>query len=259
VIDDQFPAVETLKKKTLTFSEAWELRSGLGEMIGQARKKLASGEIDETTLGKMKKLFASVNNDIELWANKIGRPDIKDAITTANDAYKQFVVKYDVLERATAKAMGTRGAGEMFSPKRFSTALKEVAYKDKILNRFSKSEIDEMTGLANVMQVAKRAGQFKENPPTGNRWGLPTLGGTVGGAGFLAAGWEGTAAGIAAIGGAAGVARFLTGTELGKRLAISASKVEPNSAAMRAIMHTIYNQAAKIPAIVGTSGTTRDF
>jgi hypothetical protein len=224
----------------------WTLRGGLGEMVGQAKKQLASGQLDRTTYSELSRLYGAVNRDIEKWADSLGRGDVKGAIKTANDAYKTYVVKHDLIQKAYDKAVGTVGAGEMFSPKKFSTELKKIAYKDKQIGLFKPDEIQHMTGLANVLQVVKRAGQYAENPPTGNRWGLPIL--VAATAPFS---WK---AAIAETG-VASFARILTGTEIGKKLAMSASKVEPNSPAMGKIVKTVYNLIPKAAAVGAMQST----
>lgn len=236
VLDSKGRQIVTKTEKKLTFDELWTLRDGIGEMIGQARKKLGAGDVNKTQYGQMKQLFKSVSDDLDTWAEKAGRKDVTEAFKAANDSYKTYVVKYDVLRRAYDKATGEVGAGEMFSPKKFSTALKNIAYKDKELKKFSKEEIEEMTGLANVLQVVKRAGQYAENPPTGARWGLPTVG---------------ALAGIKAVPYVV-VARFLSGTEAGKRLVMSSSKIEPKSPLMGRIVQEIYRQLPKGAAITAT-------
>lgn len=219
--------------KTVTFDEMWTLRDGLGEMIGQAKKKLASGDVDRTTISKLNSLYKSVNNDIDSWTKTIGKPEISQSIKTANDAYKTYVVKYRLVQDAYDKAKGTVGAGEFFSPKTFSTSLKNMIAKDKEYGTFTPQEIDRMTGLSNIMQVVKRAGQFKENPPTGNRFVDLALGGGAVAGGFMAP--EAVAIGVATT----GIVRFLTTTPSGKRLAMIAAKTDPNSSAMNLIMRNI--------------------
>ena len=244
--------VTSTTPKTATFDDLWELRDSLGQMIGQAKKKLATGEIDRTNYAQLSKLYSAVNNDIDNWSGSIGRTDIRQSINAANDAYKTYVVKYDIVQRAYDKAMGTVGANEMFSPKTFSTALKNIAYKDKQINKFTASEINEMTGLSNIMQIVKRSGQYMENPPTGNRYGPLAIFGGIEGAAYLAGG---ATAGLKTAGGAVGVAAvgtFLTTTKTGKALALSASKLEPNSPAMIAIVDEIYKIVPKAAAVATT-------
>jgi hypothetical protein len=228
---------------TITFKEAWELRDGLGQMINQAKKKLNAGDVDKTQYAELSRLYASINNDIDKWGASIKRPDIREAITVANDSYKKYVVKYDIIQRAYDKASGVSSAKEMFSPKTFSTELKKIVYKDKAFGSFAPTEIDELTGLANILQVVKRAGQYMENPPTGDRWGIPLLGmGTTA---------LSPKAAITA-GSVVGITRFLTGTEPGKRLAMSASRIEPTNPNMKVIIKMVYNQLPKMTASIAT-------
>lgn len=242
---------------TATFKEIWELRSGLGDMIGQARKKLVRGEVNETQLGQMKALFSAVNNDIDRWTASIGRQDVREAIDTANNAYKQFVVKYDVIQRAMDKATGEAKATQSgFQAHKFADGLTQIAYKDRILDRFRPDEIEEMKGLATILEAAKRSGQFMENPPTGNRWGLPVFAGVLGGLvsrgdmpGVL------TAGGITTV---TGLTTFLTSTKAGKRIALAASKFEPDSPGLNVIMRLIYQQAPKAGALGANKSLERE-
>lgn len=250
------PIKKTVKPE-LTFDEAWMLRKGLGEKLGQAKKLLARGEVDQTAYSQLKQMFRAVSDDLDNWADTIGKPEISEKFKAANGAYKNYVVKYDIIRRAYDKAAGEVGAGEMFSPKKFSTALKNIAYKDKELKTFTPQEIQEMTGIANVMQVVKRAGQYAENPPTGNRWGAVATTGGIGSAAYVAGGAAGTVKAAAAGASVALVSKFLTTTKAGKRLAMAASKVEPGSPRMRSIMNEIYNQLPKIAASAGTNASTQ--
>ena len=230
---------------TFTFEDLWDLRKGLGEKIGQARQLKARGELDETAYKQLKTLFASVSTDLEQWAGKIGRPDIINDFRSANEAYKNFVVKHDIVSRAYDKAMGTVGAGELFSPKRFSTALKKIAYDNQAYKTFSEGEVQQMTGLANIMQVVKRSGQFMENPPTGNRWGGLGTTALIEGTAWKVGGVATAAktAGTAAF--ATGVAKFLTTTKAGQNLALAASRLEPDSKGMRMVVDQIYKQVPR--------------
>ena len=243
--------------KTMTFDEMWTLRQGLGEKIGQARKLEARGDMDRTAVGQMKKLFSAVSNDLDNWSSSIGKPEIAEQFKAANSAYKDFVVKHDIVQRAYDKAAGTVGAGEMFSPKKFSTALKSIVYKDNALKNFSPAEVDEMTGLANIMQVVKRAGQYAENPPTGNRYGALTVGGLAEGAAYTAGGATAAVKTAGAAAATAGALRFLTSTEMGKRLALSASRLEPGSSAMTKLVNEVMDAAPAIAASAVTQPEDR--
>jgi hypothetical protein len=237
---------------TATFDEMWTLRSGLGEMIGQAKKKLASGEIDKTTYSELSKLYSAVNQDIDSWITKLGRNDIKGAISSANESYKNYTVKYNIIQKAYDKASGEAGANEVFSPKKFSTELKKIAYKDKQLKNFTQAEIDEITGLANIMQVVKRSGQYRENPSTGNRWGLLGAFGGAEGTAFMVGGGPAALKTGAFLLTTSAVAKFLTGTERGKILARAASKYEPNSPQMLGLVNIIYKNVPKSTSVLAT-------
>lgn len=231
----------------LTFDEAWTLRKGLGAMIGQARQRIKSGNATKEQLGQLRTLFHAVDSDMETWGSKISKPEVMQTFKAANEAYRNYVTKYDVIQRAYDKAAGTVGAGEMFSPKRFSTALKDIAYKDKTYKLFSPREIDEMTGLANILQTVKRAGQYMENPPTGARWAPAGIASMLVGGGYVA----GIGATVKTMGMAATatlITKGLTTTQAGKRLALAASKVEPNSKHMQMVMKSLYNMMPKISA-----------
>jgi hypothetical protein len=226
--------------KTLTFDEAWTLRQGLGEKIGQARKLLARGEVDKTAVSQLSKVFGAVSADLDAWAAKIGQPEITSQFNGANAAYKQYVVKYDIMQRAYDKAVGTVGAGEMFSPKTFSTSLKNIAYKDQNLKTFSPQEISDMTGLANIMQVVKRAGQYKENVPTGNRfldvWLLKEAVSTA----MVPFSWAGT---------------YLTTNPTGKMIAREAASLNPSSPQMAILMQKLYSKSPYMA--MGVMGANR--
>lgn len=226
----------TTKTPEFSFDDLWEARKGIGQAIGQARQAK-----NETALGILNKIYYSISDDMDSMLAKSGNKELM-AFKEANNAFKQYNVKFDALREAYDKAMGTTGAGEMFSPKKFSTALKNLAndpnYKKNV--QWSPQEVDEMTGLANILQSVKRSSQSAENPPTGNRWGgLLTL----------------VELGTAKTAGAVGIGRFLTSTTIGKRLAMSASKVEPNSPEMTKIVSTVMNLAPKMVA----SGATREY
>ena len=258
-----------------SFEAMWALREGLGAKIGQARKLVASGAIDETSFGQLKALFGAVSRDMDRWADTLvseggtatvarlpspgGPPRISGAtggpmatvpwstgrelmraFKEANKAFETYRIKFDVVQRAYDLASGTVGAGEMFSPKRFSTKLKEIAYKETRGrgSLWSRAEIEEMTGLANVLQVVKRAGQFAENPPTGNRPGM-----------LLAALHAASSVGKLGLSvGTSWVGRYLSTAPSGKALARAASRVEPNSPAMGKLLRQIEARAAQFAA-----------
>jgi hypothetical protein len=241
--------------KTLTFDDLWTLRQGLGEKIGQARLAKQRGEIDNTAYSQMKQLFGAVSNDIDKWATSIGKPEISSKFKAANDAYKNFVVKHDILQRTYDKVTKEVGDQTFFSPQKFATELGKQVAKNKYTKQFTGAEINEMTGLANIMQAVRRAGQYLENPPTANRWGPAALGLGMEGTAYQVAGMTGAlrTAGVAA--GVASITKFLTTTKLGKNLAMAASKYNPSGRAMARVVNELYSIAPKAAAVGGEEAT----
>ena len=252
LLDAKGNPIRTTKPPELTFKDMWDLRGGLGDKIGQARKKLNAGELDQTQYGQVKALFKAVNEDIETWTKNIGRPDIKSAITEANDAYKHYVVKYDAVQRAYTKAAGVEGVDRLFSPQKFSTALENIIKKNDVYKTFTPEEIKEMTGLANIMQVVRRAGQYMENPPTGNRWGAVLTGGLLEGSAYAAGGALAAVKTAGATLAISSVAKFITTTEAGKSLALRAATLQPTSQEMRNVFIEVMKQSPKF-ATTGTA------
>ena len=254
ILNAQGNPITTTNPKTLTFDEAWELRKGLGDLIGQVRKLQARGEVSDDVYSQFKTLFGAASNDIENWTSQIQRPDIMEKFKAGNEAYKNYVVKYDILQRVFDKTTREVGDDVLFSPAKFSNNLDAIVKKDKYLNVFTQPERDEMAGLANILQVAKRAGQYLENPPTGNRWGPVGALGSVEGAAYLAGGASGATATMAAIPVVALIGKFLTTTDAGKKLALSASKVGPKTVGMNEVMTQIYKQLPRFAAQAAASG-----
>lgn len=215
---------------SITFDEAWTLREGLGELIGQAKKLSYSGKVNNTAYGEMKSLFKAINNDMDNWTESIGRKDISEALKSANEAYKQYVVRYDVLSRAYDKSIREIGDQVFFSPAKFSNKLDAIVKKDKYFNTFTPKQKEELSGLANIMQVAKRAGQFHENVPTGNRmldaWLIKEAVHTA----EIPLSW---------------VSTFLTTTKPGQSILMKAAKVKANSPEMADLMKQTYIQMVR--------------
>lgn len=239
-------------KATRTFDELWELRQGLGDLMGQAKKLEVRGDLNRKQYDQIRKLWSSVTEDLDNWAGSIGRPDIMQKFRSANEAYKTFVVKHHAIQQAYDKTIQEVGDKTLFSPKKFSTNLRKIIEKDKVMKSFTPMEIQEMTGLANVMNVVQRAGQHMENPPTGNRWGALTAGGAAEAALFKAGGVSAMLKGTAFAGLTAGAIKFLTTTAPGKKLALAASKLEPDSPGLKMIVNSVMRQAPKYAAGAAT-------
>ncbi len=220
----------------ITFDDLWTLRKGLGVAKETAR---AQGNIE--AVGVLGSLKHAVDSDIDKLSEK-SLSNISDKLKVANESYKRYNVKYEKVQEAYDKASGVKGAGEMglFSPQKFATSLKNMIYEENVKKKnrlFSDEEVSHLTGIASLMERVKRAGQFKENPPTGARAAELTLqGGMVASAAGMMTHPMETATTAGTIVSSALLAKFLTTTKAGKQIAMSASKMEVDSPGMQKLL-----------------------
>lgn len=154
---------------------------------------------------------------------KPGRENLAGKLVGNLDAEGHQAVKYGVLKSAFDNAMDDKSGA--FSPLKFASGIDKLGSANNAI--FSDVERQQLTGLVKVMTAAQRAGQFMENPPTGNRVAQLLLG-----AGGLAGPAIGAFSAQSAFAGA-GIAKLmttLTTTEPGKRFLIAASKLPAESA-----------------------------
>jgi len=162
----------------------------------------------------------------------------------ALDPKGQAAVRVGFVENAMEKAMNP-GAGDqaaIFSPGRFAKYLEDMRKPLGVaLKGQDKWELD---GLAKLMRHVERAGQFAENPPTGQRV-VPYLvgGGLAGAAQFIDP--------LAAVGawGTAKFAKVLLTTTRGKRLLLAAAELPVGSKVMQDLVE---NQLPKVMSRVAT-------
>ena len=108
-------------------------------------------------------------------------------------------------------------------------------------NVFRGADKAQMDGFVKLMRHVERAGQYMENPPTGNR----LVGVLMGGAAVM----EPTA--MATTGGIAGTLKLLFTTEAGKRILLAARDVPPNSPQMANLLM----QAQKLATTGGANAS----
>lgn len=125
-------------------------------------------------------------------------------------------VRYGLVKDAMDNATNPQGT---FSPARFAKYLED--HENAVNTFFKGSDLQEIRGFQNLMRHVERAGQFAENPPTGQRL-IPYL---VGGAAMVE---PGTAATVAAVG--TGV-RTLFQTRAGRNLLLAMSRAKEGSPA----------------------------
>jgi len=175
---------------------------------------------------------------------KRGREGRAQNFYEALDPKGQAAVRVGFVENALEKALNP-GAGDqaaIFSPGRFAKYLEDMR---KPLGVALKGEDKwELDGLTKLMRHVERAGQFAENPPTGNRLMQLAVGGGLAGAAKFVDPW----AAVLAWGGAK-TAKVLLTTPVGKRLLLAASELPVGSKVMQDLVE---NQLPKVMSRVAT-------
>jgi hypothetical protein len=173
---------------------------------------------------------------------KAGKEDRAQKFYQALDPKARAAVNYQMVAKALNDA--TDASKDLFSPQKFFASLDNLSEPYGVFMKgIDKFEID---GLKNVMRHIQRAGQFAENPPTGNRWihsGLFFGGGAAAAVDPVTTAQA--AAGVAAI---AGLSKFLLTTNAGKKFLLSSGKYEPGSPAMQKALDQLI---ATMPSGVG--------
>lgn len=147
-------------------------------------------------------------------------------------------VRYGMVKDAYehARVPAKAGAPEMISPAKFAKYLED--HEEVMKHFFRGNDRAEIDGFRNLMRHVERAGQYMENPPTGNR--LSVL--------FLLRGpW--IAAGA--------TTKVLFQTNRGRDLLLGMSRAKPGSAAERALSGRIGRYLASSWAM-GATGTSDD-
>lgn len=150
------------------------------------------------------------------------------------DPKGQAALRYQMAENALSKA--TNESTGSFSPAKFALEFERMnASYNSVFKGGDKAQMD---GFIKLMRHVERAGQYMENPPTGNRV-IPYL---LGGAAVM----EPTT--IATTGALSGTMKVLFTTEAGKRILLAAKDLPPNSPKMASLLM----QAQKL-AVAGGS------
>lgn len=151
------------------------------------------------------------------------------------DPKGQAALRYQMAENAFDKAWDPNK--EVFSPAKFAQEFERMrAPYNNIFTGGDKAQVD---GFIKLMRHVERAGQYAENPPTGNR--------LVGLAFGLGAGVNPALAAKGA--GISAIAKVLFTTEAGKRILLAAKDVPPNSPQMANLLM----QAQKLGTVAGAN------
>lgn len=167
---------------------------------------------------------------------KTGKGDRANNFYQALDQKGQAALRYQMADEAINKA--TNESTGNFSPAKFAGEFERMA--EPYSNIFKGDDKKQMDGLVKLMRHVERAGQYKENPPTGNRV-IPWL---VAGASTI----DPTIA-IRVIGMSAFAKSMLT-TRAGKNLLLAANKLPE---AQQAALDNLLKSAAKVSAATGAN------
>lgn len=159
------------------------------------------------------------------------------------DPKGQAALRYQMAENAFDKAWDPNK--EVFSPAKFAQEFERMSAPYS--NVFRGADKAQMDGFVKLMRHVERAGQYMENPPTGNR--------LVGIAFGLGAGVNPTLAAQGA--GVSAIAKVLFTTEAGKRILLAAKDVPPNSPQMANLLMQAQKLAVAGGATVGVK-TAKD-
>lgn len=169
---------------------------------------------------------------------KVGKGDKAANFYKNLDPKGQAALRYQMAQNALDKA--TNEHTGLFSPAKFALEFERMSAPYS--NIFKSSDKAQMDGFIKLMRHVERAGQYMENPPTGNR----LVGVLMGGAAVT----EPTA--MAATGGIAGSLKVLFTTEAGKRILLAAKDLPPDSPKLA----NLIKQAQKLTTTSGAIAAT---
>lgn len=160
------------------------------------------------------------------------------------DPRGQAAVRYGMVQEATDAA--TNGALDVFSPAKFAQSLGRIQEASGVFFRGEPQW--EINGFRRLMAHAQRAGQYAENPPTGQR---TIAGALLGGA---AATDLSTTAQVWA---SAKGLQMLFMTRPGRNFLLAASDLQPGSPAFTRRLDQFLRSPAVAPVVAGTQGAVR--
>lgn len=169
---------------------------------------------------------------------KVGKGDKAANFYKNLDQKGQAALRYQMAQNALDKA--TNESTGSFSPAKFALEFERMSAPYS--NIFKGSDKAQMDGFVKLMRHVERAGQYAENPPTGNR----LVGVLMGGAAVM----EPTA--MAATGGIAGSLKLLFTTETGKRILLASKDLPPDSPKLAYLLKQAQKLASTTGAVVAT-------
>lgn len=215
--------------------------SGNNKLFGELKR--ANAMYVQLQSGK-DKAFANATRSIEpdqIFNQfvKMGKGDKAANFYKNLDPKGQAALRYQMAQNALDKA--TNESTGAFSPAKFAFEFERM--NAPYSNIFRGGDKAQMDGFVKLMRHVERAGQYAENPPTGNRV-IPAL---LGGAAVL----EPTA--IATTGALSGTMKLLFTTEAGKRILLAAKDLPPGSTGLT----NLFNAAQKLAVAGGATAASK--
>jgi hypothetical protein len=157
-----------------------------------------------------------------------GKGDRAERFYRALDPKGQEAVRHKIVATAVQKA--TNDSTGVFSPQKYFTQMNKL--KDATRVFFQGAGEEEIDGFNNLMAHVTRAGQYAENPPTGQRLasGLVTAGTILNPV---------MGARVAAV---AAASKYLFTTDAGKKFLLASSKLPPGSLKMASLVRSLERQ-----------------
>lgn len=168
---------------------------------------------------------------------KAGKGDRAANFYRSLDPKGQAALRYQMAQNAMDKAWNANK--EVFSPAIFAREFERLSAPYE--NIFKGGDKAQMDGFVKLMRHIERAGQYAENPPTGNR----TVGILMGGAAAVNLPLAIKAASASA------VAKILFTTNAGKRILLAAKDLPPNSPKLANLL----KQAQQLATASGANAT----
>lgn len=193
---------------------------------------------------------AGADANLEKIISTFVKPDnqqLASKLTANLDDTGRAALQYGVLREAYDRALDTNTG--VFSPLKFRNEIQNLGTTNNVV--FSPEKVAQLDGLSKLMTAAAKGGQFLGEPKTGMSLMMPgAMAGMAGTGAALGAysGLDPLTTGAAGLAIGAGGARALTGlltSEFGKRILLSASKVDVDSPVMQKLLNQVYLQVPK--------------
>lgn len=215
--------------------------SGNTKLFGELKRANALyAQLESGKDKAFKKVGGSIEQDqIFDQFMKAGKGDKAANFYKNLDPKGQAALRYQMAQNAFDKAWNPNK--EAFSPARFAQEFESMSAPYS--NIFKGGDKAQMDGFIKLMRHVERAGQYAENPPTGNR--------LVGIAFGLGAGVNPTLAAQGA--GVSAIAKVLFTTEAGKRILLAAKDLPPNSPKMASLLMQAQRLAVAGGSVTGAN------